>query len=526
MHPSRHAKQTPNKAAIIMASSGSVTTYRELEERSNQLAHWFRNQGLKAGDAIALFLENHPRFFEICWAAQRSGLYYTAISSRLGVDELSYIVNNCKARVLISSKALLQTCLAAMDQIQPDRGVYLLDIEQDIDIAPTIHALEARWAMEPTNPIEDESSGYDMLYSSGTTGRPKGVRVPLTGEPIDTVKPLVPLSQKMYRMDESTIYLSPAPLYHAAPLRFNMTVMRLGGTCVIMEQFDAEQYLSYVERYQITHTQLVPTMFVRMLKLPEASRKKHRLDSLNVAIHAAAPCPIAVKQAMIDWWGPILYEYYAGTEGNGLTMVNSEEWLQHPGTVGKAVLGVVKIVGDDGTLMPKGEAGTVYFADGPSFEYFDDPGKTAESRHPAGWSTLGDIGYLDDDDYLYLTDRKAFMIISGGVNIYPQEAENILILHPEVLDVAVFGVPDEEFGEAVKAVVQLREPKHASPELAETLIEFCRSKLSAIKCPRSIDFEAELPRHPTGKLYKRLLRDRYWQAHAQRKSLAAQLSAG
>ncbi|NCX01882.1 MAG: acyl-CoA synthetase [Betaproteobacteria bacterium] len=438
MHPSRHAKQTPNKAAIIMASSGSVTTYRELEERSNQLAHWFRKQGLKAGDAIALFLENHPRFFEICWAAQRSGLYYTAISSRLGVDELSYIVNNCKARVLI----------------------------------------------------------------------------------IDTVKPLVPLSQKMYRMDESTIYLSPAPLYHAAPLRFNMTVMRLGGTCVIMEQFDAEQYLSYVERYQITHTQLVPTMFVRMLKLPEASRKKHRLDSLNVAIHAAAPCPIAVKQAMIDWWGPILYEYYAGTEGNGLTMVNSEEWLQHPGTVGKAVLGVVKIVGDDGTLMPKGEAGTVYFADGPSFEYFDDPGKTAESRHPAGWSTLGDIGYLDDDDYLYLTDRKAFMIISGGVNIYPQEAENILILHPEVLDVAVFGVPDEEFGEAVKAVVQLREPKHASPELAETLIEFCRSKLSAIKCPRS-----ELPRHPTGKLYKRLLRDRYWQAHAQRKSLAAQLSA-
>jgi long-chain acyl-CoA synthetase len=335
MHPSLHAKSTPNKPAIIMASSGRVTTYRQLEERSNQLAHWFRKQGLNAGDSVALFLENHPRFFEICWAAQRSGLYYTAISSRLGVDELSYIVNNCKARVLISSKALLQTCLAAMDQIEPDRGVYLLDIEQDIDMAPKIHALEAVWALEPTNPIEDESSGYDMLYSSGTTGRPKGVRVPLTGEAIDTVKPLVPLSQKMYRMDESTIYLSPAPLYHAAPLRFNMTVMRLGGTCVIMEHFDAEQYLSFVERYQITHTQLVPTMFVRMLKLPEAIQRKYRLDTLKVAIHAAAPCPIAVKQAMIDWWGPMLYEYYAGTEGNGLTMVTQKNGFNTLGRLAK-----------------------------------------------------------------------------------------------------------------------------------------------------------------------------------------------
>jgi long-chain acyl-CoA synthetase len=511
MHPSHHAKNTPDKPAMIMAASGRVTTYRQLEEHSNQLAHWFRKQGLKAGDSVALFLENHPRFFEICWAAQRSGLYYTAISSRLGADELAYIVNNCQARLLISSRALLQTCIAAIDQIQPDRGLWLLDIDEDLREAKTICALEPDWARHSTDPIEDESSGYDMLYSSGTTGRPKGVRVPLTGEPIDTVKPLVALSQKMYHMDESTIYLSPAPLYHAAPLRFNMTVMRLGGCCVIMEHFDAEAFLSLVERYQITHTQLVPTMFVRMLKLPAASQTKYRLDSLKVAIHAAAPCPVAVKHSMIDWWGPILYEYYAGTEGNGLTMVDAEAWLQHPGTVGKAVLGVVKIVGDDGALLPNGQAGTVYFADGPSFEYFDDPAKTAESRHPEGWSTLGDIGYLDDEGYLYLTDRKAFMIISGGVNIYPQEVENLLILHPEVLDVAVFGVPDEEFGESVKAVVQLKHPERASPALAEDFIQYCRSKLSPIKCPRTVDFEAELPRHPTGKLYKRLLRDRYWQ---------------
>ena len=518
MHPSRHAKQTPNKAAIIMASSGSVTTYRELEERSNQLAHWFRKQGLKAGDAIALFLENHPRFFEICWAAQRSGLYYTAISSRLGVDELSYIVNNCKARVLISSKALLQTCLAAMDQIQPDRGVYLLDIEQDIDIAPTIYALEARWAMEPTNPIEDESSGYDMLYSSGTTGRPKGVRVPLTGEPIDTVKPLVPLSQKMYRMDESTIYLSPAPLYHAAPLRFNMTVMRLGGTCVIMEQFDAEQYLSYVERYQITHTQLVPTMFVRMLKLPEASRKKHRLDSLNVAIHAAAPCPIAVKQAMIDWWGPIIDEYYSATEGIGATYISAADWLTHRGSVGRTLLAPIHILDDDGADVPAGEIGTVWFEappGRPGFAYHKDEAKTATTYH-GNLFTLGDIGHLDADGFLYLTDRKSFMIISGGVNIYPQEIEDCLVMHPQVADVAVFGVPDPEMGEAVKAVVQPAAGVTPGPDLERVLLDYARQHIAHYKVPRSVDFLDELPRLPTGKLYKRILRDRYWGNHDSR----------
>jgi len=518
MHPSHPAKTSPDKAAIIMASTGQITSYRELDERSSQLAHWFRGRGLKTGDAIALFLENHPRFFEICWAAQRSGLYYTAISSRLAADEVAYIVKNCRARVLISSKALLETTMAAISAAMPDGGVWLLDLQAEMPEYPVVRALEPAWAMQPSHPIADESSGYDMLYSSGTTGKPKGVRIALSGEPIDAVKPLVPLCQKMYRMDEATMYLSPAPLYHAAPLRFNMTVMRLGGTCVVMEHFEAERFLELVERYQITHTQLVPTMFVRMLKLPESSRLQHQLHSLQVAIHAAAPCPVAVKQAMINWWGPKLYEYYAGTEGNGLTMIDSEAWLNHPGSVGKAVLGEVKIVNDDGELLGTGQAGTVYFADGPAFEYFDDPKKTAESTHPLGWTTLGDIGYLDDEGYLYLTDRKAFMIISGGVNIYPQEAENVLILHPEVLDVAVFGVPHPDFGEAVKAVVQLRHPDRASPELAEALIQYCRSKLSAIKCPRSVDFEAELPRHPTGKLYKRLLRDRYWQAHREAQS--------
>jgi long-chain acyl-CoA synthetase len=317
-------------------------------------------------------------------------------------------------------------------------------------------------------------------------------------------------------MDENTIYLSPAPLYHAAPLRFNMSVMRLGGTSVIMEHFDAEEFLRLVGQYKATHTQLVPTMFVRFLKLPDAVRLKYDVSSLRCAIHAAAPCPIPVKEKMIEWWGPIIWEYYGGTEGNGLTICNSAEWMAHKGTVGRAVVGTLRICDEDGNELPAGEPGTVYFADGRPFEYHNDPKKTAESRHAQGWTTLGDVGYVDGDGFLHLTDRKAFMIISGGVNIYPQEAENLLINHPRVMDCAVFGVPNADFGEEVKAVVQPRDMAEAGPTLAEELLAYCRQHLSALKCPRSIDFEAELPRHPTGKLYKRLLRDRYWQGRDSR----------
>jgi acyl-CoA synthetase (AMP-forming)/AMP-acid ligase II len=352
-----------------------------------------------------------------------------------------------------------------------------------------------------------------MLYSSGTTGRPKGVKVPLPEQPLGTPSGVTLLLQMVFGGREGMVYLSPAPLYHAAPLRFGMAVHRLGGTLVVMEHFDAEQYLALVERHRVTHTQLVPTMFVRMLKLPPEVRARHDLSSLEVAIHAAAPCPIPVKQQMIEWWGPVIHEYYAGTEGNGFVYCNSEQWLAHPGTVGAPLGCTIHILGDDGVERPAGESGTVYFAGGAEFEYHNDPEKTADSRNEQGWSTLGDVGYLDGDGFLHLTDRKAYMIITGGVNVYPQEAENVLVTHPAVADVAVFGVPNDEFGEEVKAVVQpavMPANDEEAAALARELIAFCRDQLADVKCPRSVDFRAELPRHPTGKLYKRLLKDEYW----------------
>ncbi len=511
MHPYIHARKNPEKTAYIMAGSGETVTYGQLDRQSNRIAHLFRSQGLKAGDHIAIFLENNARYFEICWGAQRSGLIYTAISSRLTADEVEYIVTDCGAKLFVTSKYLSEKATELVTGMKGAASRFMID--------GTIEGY-ASWedavAAQPATPIADETSGHDMLYSSGTTGRPKGVLPVVEPQPIDYDNPLLAISRRLYGIDHETIYLSPAPLYHAAPLRFNMSVMRLGGTSVIMEQFDAEEYLKLVPRHRATHTQVVPTMFVRFLKLPDAARLAHDVSSLKCAIHAAAPCPIPVKERMIEWWGPIVWEYYGGTEGNGLTICNSAEWLAHKGTVGRAIVGKLKIVGDGGEEMPVGEPGTVYFAEGRQFEYHNDPKKTAESRHPKGWSTLGDVGYVDADGFLHLTDRKAFMIISGGVNIYPQEAENLLIDHPKVMDCAVFGVPNDDFGEEVKAVVQPRDMAEASPELAEELIAYCKQNLSAIKCPRSIDFEAELPRHPTGKLYKRLLRDRYWQGRTSK----------
>ena len=506
MHPCIHAKKHPDKPAYIMAATGEAVTYRQLDDQSNRIAQLFRAAGLRAGDHIALFLENNPRFFEICWGAQRSGLIYTAISSRLTAAEVDYIVTDCGAKLFVTSKYLADRAAELVPAMKGIANRYMLD-----GTIAGYQSWEEAVARQPARRIADETMGHDMLYSSGTTGRPKGVLPVVEPQPIDADNPLFQITRKLYGMGEDTIYLSPAPLYHAAPLRFNMTVMKLGGTSVIMEHFDAEEFLRLVPKYKITHTQLVPTMFVHFLKLPDEVRLRHDVSSLRCAIHAAAPCPIPTKEKMIDWWGPIVWEYYGGTEGNGLTMCNASEWLAHKGTVGRAVLGTVKICDEDGNELPQGEAGTIYFADGRPFEYHNDPKKTAETKNAKGWTTLGDVGYVDADCFLHLTDRKAFMIISGGVNIYPQEAENLLITHPKVMDCAVFGVPNADFGEEVKAVVQPRDMADAGPALAEELIAWCKQNLSAIKCPRSIDFAPELPRHPTGKLYKRLLRDRYWQ---------------
>ena len=509
MFPGAFAETTPDKPAVIM-DTGDVLSYRDLEERSNRLAHVFRNAGLKTGDHIAFVLENRTEFFVVAWAAQRAGLYYTATSTRLTADELSYIVNDCGARVLLASAA---TVGAASAVEAPGVELRLL---LDGGSAEGWDSYDEAVAAQPVTPIDDQAEGADMLYSSGTTGRPKGVKPPLVATPFPTQTPVGALAAMLFGADQDTVYLSPAPLYHAAPLRFSMANHRLGSTVVAMEHFDPEGFLRLVEEHRVTFTQVVPTMFIRMLKLPEEVRSRYDLSSLKAVVHAAAPCPVAVKEQMIDWWGPVVHEYYAGTEGNGFVYCNSEQWLAHKGTVGASLLGPLHILGDDGEEVPAGEPGTIYFESAASFEYHGDPEKTAGSRDPKGrgWSTLGDVGYVDEDGFLYLTDRKAYMIISGGVNIYPQEAENLLAMHPKVDDVAVFGIPDDEMGERVHAVVQLAPGVEEGDEVAAELIAYCRDQLAHYKCPRSVDFRPELPRHPTGKLYKRLLKDEYWQGRS------------
>jgi acyl-CoA synthetase (AMP-forming)/AMP-acid ligase II len=501
MHPFVHAATAPDRPAIIMAGSGATMTYGELDARSNQIAQLMRRHGLQRGDTVALMLVNSLDYLAICWGVQRAGLVYVAMSTKLNADEASYILVDSGAKLLIASAALGAVAGPASAAVAARYAVGGM-ITGFADLGAAIADL-------PTTRIADESSGRDMLYSSGTTGRPKGVRGPLPEGPLDQVDSLSGLVGMLYGWEPGMRYLSPAPLYHAAPLRYCMSVHRYGGTVVVMEKFDPEAYLALVEKYRITHSQLVPTMFVRMLKLPEDVRSRYDLSSLKVAIHAAAPCPVDVKHAMIEWWGPVIYEYYSATEGAGFTTITSAEWLQKPGSVGKAILGEIRVLGDDDSVLPPGETGRIYFANGPRFEYHNDAEKTASVTGEHG-ATFGDIGHVDSDGYLFLTDRAAFMIISGGVNVYPQEAENALTLHPEVADVAVFGVPDAEMGEAVKAVVQPRDMARAGPELEAELIAFCRARLSHVKCPKSVDFRAELPRHDTGKLYKRLLKDQYW----------------
>lgn len=498
MHPSLHARSTPDKPAYVMAGSGEVVTYQQLDERSNQAAHFFRSQGLHAGDVVAVWMENNARYLEIAWATQRSGLYLVCISSKLMAHEVEYIVRDSGARVLISSLAM-GDALQQVSTLLSDVKVLVVDVDW-----------QTACGSYPTTPISDERTGTDMLYSSGTTGRPKGIKAPLPAEPIDAPTTLTKLVRALYGMNENDVYLSPAPLYHAAPLRWSMSLQQLGATVVVMEKFEPEFALELIERHRVTCAQFVPTHFVRMLRLPSSVRERFDLSSLRVVVHAAAPCPVHIKEQMMDWWGPIIYEYYAGTEGNGMTAISPQEWLRKKGSVGKAVFGTLKICTEAGDEVSCHTTGVVYFAGGREFEYHNAPEKTRDTRNQLGWSTLGDVGYMDEEGYLFLTDRQAFMIISGGVNIYPQEIENCLLKHPSVLDVAVIGAPDDEMGERVVAVVQTTDPAAATSSLARELIEFAREHLSHLKAPRQIDFTQELPRHPNGKLYKRLLRDAYW----------------
>jgi long-chain acyl-CoA synthetase len=516
MHPSIHAKSQPERAAIIMAGSGEVITFAELDARSNQVAQLLRARGIKIGDTVALCMENHPWFFCLTWGFQRAGVHYVGISSRLTPPEIAYILEDSGAKLLFGSAHLAPT-LDEVAKLAPAVPQLRLD-------TPGAMSAEDALAAMPATPIADERAGVDMLYSSGTTGRPKGVKIPLPEDPaIDQANALVGLTMMAFGIKPDSVYLSPAPLYHAAPLRWCMTIQKLGGTVVVMEKFDPEMALAAIEKYKVTDSQFVPTHFVRMLKLPEDVRQKYDVSSLKCAIHAAAPCPVPVKRAMIEWWGPVLYEYYAGTEGNGFTFVTSAEWLERPGTVGRALTGIVRVCDENGDEVPRGTEGQIFFEPTEGmvpFEYHNDPDKTKDARNKHGWTSLGDVGYEDEDGYVFLTDRKSFMIISGGVNIYPQEIENLLVTHPKVADAAVIGAPDPDFGEKVVAVVQPLDMAQAGPELADELIAYLAPQLSRVKMPRQIDFRAELPRELTGKLYKRHLRDEYKAAYeaAQQKA--------
>ena len=509
MYPRIWAQQTPDKPAAIDSATGAQLSYRELDDRSNQLAQLLWARGLRPGDHVAIFMENNLRYFEVIWAALRSGLYLTTINRYLTGEEAGYILDNCDAQAMVTSRYLAEHA-AELPALAPRCHSWLMTD----GTAPGYECYEDAIAAHPAKPLDREPAGQFMLYSSGTTGRPKGILRPLSGAGIaDDLGPVAKLQQALWQVTPKAVYLSPAPLYHSAPLSFCTGIQSHGGTVVMMPRFDETAALAAIERHRVTHSQWVPTMFTRMLKLPAAERRRFDLSSHRVAVHAAAPCPEGVKRQMLDWWGPILYEYYGGTELNGLTHCTPEEWLAHPGTVGKPILGKLHICAEDGRELPPGEDGIVYFElPKMSFEYYHDAAKTRSAQHPehANWSALGDVGHVDAEGYLYLTDRATFMIISGGVNIYPQEIEDALVLHPNIADVAVVGVPDPEMGEAVKAVVQLLPGVPPGPALEAELIAYAREHIAHYKCPRSVDFIDELPRLPTGKLYKRLLKDRYW----------------
>ncbi|NTE68205.1 acyl-CoA synthetase [Agrobacterium tumefaciens] len=507
-HPSGFARIQPDKIAYRMAESGETLTFGQLDALSNKGAHAFRHLGLAPADHIALLFENSLDFIVLTWAAQRSGLFYTAVSSHLSADEIAYIVGDCDAKVVVISSKYADM-LPALQTALPSVRFFLCGACSDAYLD-----WKRLQAAQPSTPVEGEVAGVDLLYSSGTTGRPKGIARSFVPRPIDTIipEPMKVLCETMGGMNEQTVYLSPAPLYHAAPLRTSMVAVMLGGTAIVMERFDASEMLRLIEHHKVTHTQLVPTMFVRMLKLPEEERRRYDVSSLQVAFHAAAPCPKDVKLAMIEWWGPILIEFYAGSEANGITLTTTEDWRKHPGTVGKSLIGRIVVANDEGREVPTGTIGNVYFDSGIEFQYRRDPEKTAKAYLRPGCSTIGDVGYVDEEGYLFLTDRASYTIISGGVNVYPQETEDLLVQHPDVADVAVFGVPNEDLGEEVKAVVQLQEGVEPSPAKAEELIAYCRQRLSRIKAPKSVDFRDALPRTPTGKLIKRKLRDEYWPA--------------
>jgi long-chain acyl-CoA synthetase len=510
------AQLQPERPAVVMPGRPALT-YRQLDERSVQIAAAFADAGLAVGDHIALLMESSARMLEVCWAAQRSGLYYTPISTRLSASDVAYIVADCGAKLFVTSSGLASVAGELVPLISGAR-LWMVDglidgyeaLESHADPQPVGAGAIARLA---------ELEGVPMIYSSGTTGRPKGIKRPLDpSAAAGSASPLSMFASTAMRFGPDTVYLCPAPLYHTAPLVWTMGVHRAGGTAVVMDHFDAESTLALIAEHAVTHAQFVPTMFVRMLKLAPEVRARYDLSSLRAILHAAAPCPPEVKRQMLEWLGPIVHELYGSTEGFGTTFIGPQDWLARPGSVGRCLFGAIHVLDDEGHELAPGEDGVLWFEapNGALSSYHNAAEKTASSINDRGWATVWDVGHVDGDGFVYLTDRKANMVVSGGVNIYPQATEDLLISHPAVADAAVIGVPNADLGEELKAVVQAVDPAAAGPALAQELIDHCRVHLALSQCPRSVDFVTDLPREPNGKLLKRLVRDVYWEGRNSR----------
>jgi long-chain acyl-CoA synthetase len=500
LHLSEISAESPDKPAVITSDGSRVVTFADLDRRSRQVSRLLARLGVQPGGHVALFMANRPEYFEVAWGAQRRGTCWTPVNWHLTAQEAQYIVADCGAQVVFASPETADVAVLIARQL-PQVTVLVSGGERS-----GLRSYEHALAGIPDGPLSGEIEGIYFFYSSGTTGRPKGIRRQHDFPPFGSGVGLERLMNEAFGFGPDSVYLCPAPLYHSAPIGWSLGTHRNGGTVVLMERFDAAECLRAIERHRVTHAQFVPTHFVRMLRLPEEQRRAVDLSSLQVVVHAAAPCPVEVKRQMFDWLGPRIAEYYAGSEGIGMTVITAADWQAHPGSVGRPVSSAVHIVGENGEELAAGQDGMIYF-EGTSFEYHNDPVKTASSRDPRGWSTLGDMGHLDSDGYLFLADRRTDLIISGGVNVYPAEVEEALIMHAEVTDVAVIGVPDAEMGQFVLAIVQPADAGPPRPGLADDLLAYCRSRLASFKCPRAIEFAQELPRTPTGKLLRRRLRD-------------------
>ncbi|MEU8415324.1 acyl-CoA synthetase [Amycolatopsis japonica] len=503
------AAQEPERVALVDPDGRSIG-YGDLAAKANAYARGLQALGLEAGDVVVVLQPNGDELVAAYFAAIQSGLYIVVVNWHLVAPEVAYILSDSGAKAFLAHERFADVAIVAADEAGiPERGRFAVgDVEG-------FRRIEELGSGEGDGRPERRTAGSPMLYTSGTTGRPKGVRRPLTGADPDSVPAASTWFFGIFGLapHDAHVHLCGSPLYHTAVLNFVAISLQLGHTAVLMDRWDAEDMLRLIDRHRVTHSHMVPTQFRRLLALPDDVRAAYDLSSLRVMIHGAAPCPLEVKRRMLDWWGPVVTEYYAATEGGG-TAISGEEWLKKPGSVGLPWPGsTIKILDDEGTELPAGETGTVYMKMGDSkFEYHKDRAKTDKAR-VGDLFTLGDVGHLDEDGYLFLHDRKADLIISGGVNIYPAEIEGELVMHPKIADVAVFGVPHEDWGEAIKAVVEPADGVEPSEELTAEIIEYAASRLAKFKLPRSVDYLPELPRDPNGKLYKRKLRDPYWEGH-------------